>query len=97
MCENRLKRDLMVLRLCRNQKNVMNISQVIKLLVLGITYSCLFSNNEGELYVCDFEVIIFQVYLFGVGLYLVRTLGGSTSTLEPEMFCVCVESCVCHI
>jgi hypothetical protein len=34
MCENRLKRDLMVLRLCRNYTNVMNVSQVTKLLLL---------------------------------------------------------------
>jgi hypothetical protein len=69
MRENRLKRDLMVLRLCRNHKNVMNISQVIKLVLLGITCSCLFSNSESELCMCDFEVTVFQSgYQLCVGL-----------------------------
>jgi len=75
----------MVLLLCRNRKNVMNISEVIKL--LGITCSCLLSNSESELYICEFEVILFQSgYQLGVGLYVVGTLSGSMSTLEPEMF-----------
>jgi len=72
-----------VLLLCRNHKNVMNISQVIKLILLGITCSCLLSNSESELYMCDFEVILFQSgHQLGVGLYVVGTLSGSTSTLE---------------
>jgi len=70
----------------RNHKNVMNISQVIKLL-LGVTCWCLLSNSESELCMCDFVVILFQSgYQLGVGLYVVWTLSGSTSTLEPEIF-----------
>jgi len=62
----------MVLRFCRNHKNVMNISQIIKLLLLGITCPCLLSNSESELCMCDFEVVLFQSgYQLGVGLYVV--------------------------
>jgi len=40
-----------------------------------------------------FEVILFQNgYQLGVGLYVVGTLSGSTSTREPEVFVLVVRA-----